>query len=752
MKFVVDRLLSAALFLGLISQGSVAATKGPGPANALENAASPYLRQHSHDTVDWKPWTKEVLEEARRANKPIFLSIGYSTCHWCHVMQRESFQDADIGAFLNEHFVSIKVDRELRPDLDDMYMQATLITSNTGGWPNNVFLIPDGNPFFGMTYAPPRDFKGYLERIIALWNEDEAALRGDAARMGEAIAAYLNRKTEAAAVDDNVMSTMVETIAAEVDAFAGGIGSAPKFPRESVLDLMLFEAARTNNEAALSVVTLTLDAILAGGVRDHIGGGFHRYAVDNEWLVPHFEKMLTTQALLVDNLTDAWRLTGNAAYRKAAEEALDYVLRDMQAPEGGFYAAEDADSEGEEGIFYVWTPGQLKAALPAEDAAIAETVFGVTPGGNFKGRSILHHADTINGLAGGLKMEPKTLVARIHAIKQTLLKARAERERPHRDDKIIVSWNGMTIAALARAGWHFERADYVDAAARAARRILENKSPDGALPRAIFGKEKLLDGGLADYSALGMGLVALYDVTGERAWIEQAAKLAAQISTRFEDPATGDYFMTASADGVGRIKQISDTGVPSASALTLAFLSALESRWFDPESATRVVALSAALSGQAVEMPLDAAAALAAIARARFGVTSPLQSFGRGAVRVTARADRREGVITIALDHKDGWHVNSNDPGNEDVIATEVAVLSDGRKLDATMVFPDPVVRRLGFADEPLKLFEGKMRISAELPKDLAEGDLLSLEITLQPCSDEICLQPETATIVLGRR
>ncbi len=748
-------ILAISVFCGLSvkPQWAIAASdKGPGPANALVGAVSPYLRQHAYDAVTWRPWDENALQQARRDNKPIFLSIGYSTCHWCHVMQRESFQNKEVAAVINKHFVAIKVDRELRPDLDDMYMQATLIASNTGGWPNNVFLTPDGKPFFGMTYAPPDQFKGYLARIAELWRTEEAGLRADSGRIAEAIATYLNRKTEAMTVDAAALSAAVDTIAEQTDSFNGGIGTSPKFPRETVLQFLLEEAARGGNLSALSTAQLTLNAILAGGIRDHVGGGFHRYAIDNVWLVPHFEKMLTTQALLTDNLVLAWRLTGEPAYRKAVEETLDYVLRRMQAPEGGFYAAEDADSEGAEGKFYVWTPKQLRTVLSDDDAAIAEAVFGVTEDGNFEGNSILHHPDSLNAIAGALSLDPKMLVQRMDVIKKQLREARANRIRPHRDDKVIVSWNGMMIAALARAGWSFQRPDYVDAAARASKRISHSLTADGHLPRAVYEDRTTLDGGLADYAAFGSGLVALYDVTGDRSWIEEAAKLVNAIVDRFEDPASGDYFMTASANGIGRIKQSSDTGAPSASALTLAFLTSMQRRRLDPDMPRRVVALAAALSGHALELPLDSASALTAIARLQFGETGPIQSFGHGTVRAVATIDQVSGDVELLLDLAKGWHVNSDRPLDGDVVATEVALLVDGKKTQADISFPKAVVRKLGFADAPLALFEDKTVIVVKLPKSIEGGALLSLEVTVQPCSDEICLEPETSTFMLARR
>lgn len=729
-----------------------AGNKGSGPANALISAPSPYLRQHAYDEVNWLPWGENALQRAKRDNKPIFLSIGYSTCHWCHVMQRESFQNDNVAAVINEHFVAVKVDRELRPDLDDMYMQATLIATGAGGWPNNVFLTPDGKPFFGMTYAPPDQFEDFLRQIAALWRTEEAGLRADGGRIAEAIETHLNRKTAAMTVDAAALSTAIDTIVEQSDSFNGGIGTAPKFPRETMLQFLLEEAARSGNDKALSTAQLTLDAILAGGIRDHVGGGFHRYAIDNAWLVPHFEKMLTTQALLTDNLVLAWRLTGKSAYRRAAEDTLDYVLRRMQAPGGGFYAAEDADSEGVEGKFYLWSLDELRAVLGNDDATVAQAVYGVTADGNFEGYSILHHPDSLNAVAGALGLEPAVLDRRIDTIKNRLRDVRDKRVRPHRDDKIIVAWNGLMIAALARAGWSFQRTDYIDAAARAAKRFVNKLSDQEQLPRAVFKDRITLNGGLDDYAALGLGLVALYDVTGDRTWIEHAGRLVDAISERFEDPASGDYFMTANASGIGRIKQSSDSGTPSASALTLAFFAAMQRRRLDPDLPRRAIALAGALSARAVEHPLDSAAALTAIARLQFGDGEPIASFGRGAVRAVAAFDPAAGRVGLLLDLASGWHVNSDRPLDEDVVATEVALLADGKRIDATISYPAPIVRKLGFADTPLALFEDTARITVTPKSSVDAGAVLSLKVTVQPCSDEICLEPETATLVLGRR
>jgi len=523
-------------------------------ANRLSQETSPYLLQHRDNPVDWYPWGLEALERAREEDLPILLSVGYSACHWCHVMERESFEDAETAAYMNEHFVSVKVDREERPDVDAIYMEAVQAISGHGGWPMTVFLDPDGVPFYGGTYFPPDESRGMpsfrmvMEAVVHAFETQREEIREKAPvtreRLG-AIGAVEPREELPGTAD---LEQAVERLLARVDRRNGGFGGAPKFPPASSLELLL---ARGETEA----VELTLDGMLAGGIYDQLGGGFARYAVDAIWLVPHFEKMLYDNALLARAYLHGWQNLGHERYRRLCEETLDWMLREMRGPEGGFYSALDADSEGEEGRFYVWTPAQIREVL-GEDAEPVLAYYGVSEKGNFEGANVLHLA------AGAAGAEPPGLTA----ARQALLEARAQRVWPGLDDKRLASWNALAIAALADAGAVLGREDYLDAARDCAEFVLtELRDESGNLLRTYKDGRAHLNAYLEDHAFLLEALLALYEATFERRWFDEARALAETTIERFGDPERGGFYST-SADHeelIARRKEVGDHPIPS---------------------------------------------------------------------------------------------------------------------------------------------------------------------------------------------
>ena len=396
--------------------------------NRLILEDSPYLLQHAHNPVNWYPWGEEAFTRAKQEDKPVFLSIGYSTCHWCHVMERESFENPQIAKFLNEHFISIKVDRESHPDVDQVYMTAVMLMNGHGGWPMSSFLTSDGKPFLSGTYYPPGQFTSILQQIQLLWVERRAEVLAQAARVAEAVQEANDRQTQAKALDAEIVPKTSRLLLSSLDELQGGFGAAPKFPHEPLLYLLLNQAERRQDKQALHALELTLDAMARGGIYDQVAGGFHRYSTDNEWLVPHFEKMLYNQAQLARIYLLAWRLTGNPTYRRVATQTLDYVLREMTSPEGGFYSATDADSEGREGAFFVWTPEQVRAALPAYEAELALKLYGVTLAGNFEGHSILHLPLGLEAFAARESLNPLALTEQVERINARLREFRELRE------------------------------------------------------------------------------------------------------------------------------------------------------------------------------------------------------------------------------------------------------------------------------------------------------------------------------------
>jgi hypothetical protein len=538
-------------------------------ANLLARETSPYLLQHRDNPVEWRPWGEDALARARELDRPLLLSVGYSACHWCHVMERESFQDEPTAAYMNEHFVNVKVDREERPDVDALYMEAVQEISGQGGWPMTVFCDPDGVPFYGGTYFPPDESRGMpsfrmvMEAVIDAWRSRREELRERAPRVRERLGAIGALEPGPEEPGAELLEGAVLGLLEAFDAERGGFGGAPKFPPCGALELLL-----ARGETA--PVERTLDAMLAGGIHDQLGGGFARYSVDASWLVPHFEKMLYDNAQLARAYLHGWQALGHERYRRVCERTLDWALAEMRGPEGGFHSALDADSEGEEGRYYVWTAEQVRAEL-GERAEEAIAHFGVTESGNFEGANVLHLA------AGATAPEPQG----IEQIRRTLLEARSRRVRPGLDDKRIASWNALMLAALAEAGAAFGRADYLDAARRCATFLLDQmRDGDGRLLRTYNDGRARLNAYLEDHAYLLEALLTLYEATFETRWFEVARELADSTIERFGDERRGGFFSTSSdhEELVARRKEIGDHPIPSgnsAAALGLLRLQAL---------------------------------------------------------------------------------------------------------------------------------------------------------------------------------
>ncbi len=554
-------------------------------ANRLIHETSPYLLQHAYNPVDWYPWNDEALRRARALNRPILLSIGYSACHWCHVMERESFEDERIAALMNEQFVCIKVDREERPDLDEIYMQATLqLNHGQGGWPMTVFLTPEQQPIFAGTYFPPTDrwgrpgFGTVLEKVAAYWREDQAGLRQQAGQLTERLKAAF-RVAAPTSVGEAELDTAVAQLKDEFEPRYGGFGHAPKFPPAATLSLLLRRHRQTGDSQTLHMVRKTLDAMAAGGLYDQIGGGFARYSTDDKWLVPHFEKMLYDNALLTRTYLEAVQATGDPAYRRIAAETLDYVLREMTSPEGGFYSATDADSEGVEGKFFVWTPEEIRAAVPTdEDARRVCAYFDITPDGNWEHRSIPNRLKPVEDVARELDVAAEDLRATIHRLKPLLYEARRTRVPPGLDDKVLTAWNGMMIGALALGARILEDTRYLSAAEEAADFLLQTLArPDGGLYRTYRAGKAHLDACLEDYAYLAEGLIDLYEAGAHEGFLGEAVRLAERILADFSDTAGGGFFTTAAGHEalIVRSREGPDGATPSGSAVAAAVLARL---------------------------------------------------------------------------------------------------------------------------------------------------------------------------------
>ena len=545
--------------------------------NRLKNETSPYLRQHADNPVDWYPWGEEALQRAKEEDKPILLSIGYSSCHWCHVMAHESFEHEPTARLMNDLFINIKVDREERPDIDSIYMQAVqTMTGGHGGWPLTVFLTPDGRPFYGGTYFPrePRHGLPAFRQILEGVAEAYRQRRDEVEAVASNLAGALNRDVlriggDDAALNAGLLDQAVQGLWRDFDHVNGGFGGAPKFPQPMNLEFLLRAYRRTGMEEAWRMVQRTLDRMARGGMYDQIGGGFHRYSVDAIWLVPHFEKMLYDNAQLSRLYLHAWQLSGEPFYRRIAEEIYDYILREMTSPEGGFYSATDADSEGEEGRFFVWEPDELVRILGEDDARIASVYWGVSDYGNFEGRNILYVPDDDDVAAEKLGLSVDDLRARIGAIKARLYAARAERIPPGLDDKVLTAWNGLMLASLAEGARVLGREDYREAAVRNADFLLQAMmTDDGRLLRTYKDGHGKLNGYLEDYANLIDGLLELYQTTFDERCFTAARRLADAALARFaaED---GGFFDTSDdhEELLARPRTLQDNATPSGGAM-----------------------------------------------------------------------------------------------------------------------------------------------------------------------------------------
>ena len=640
-----------------------AALEGPAPPNPrLENSASPYLQSHSRDRVRWYQWGQDAFARAKELNLPLLVSFGYRACHWCHVMQEQHFNNEEIASLINSRFVPVVVDRERRTTLDETYMLVTELLTQRGGWPNTVFLTPELKPFYGTAYIPPEDFSGLVSAISSEWDINRQPILLESERLSSIITGFLTRTEAALAVTPQALAGSAKQLVAQFDSFSGGMGDAPKFFRPTVLSFLLQKYARDGDTDALDAVERTLGAVQSGGIHDHIEGGFHRYAIDPGWRVPHFEKMLYDQAQLAALYVEVFRLTGNPAYASTARKTLDYILADLTAAHGGFYSTRDADSEGEEGTYYVWTPEQLSAALGDGDAQFALNMFGLIADGDFAGKVILN-LDAVQNQS----------VPKLTEIFAKLGKTRRFRQKPVRDDKVLISWNGLTISAFAQAAVILSEPAYLSAAERAASFIWRQmRSEDGKLLRSHFEGKASVDGELDDYALLTRAFLDLYDATGDGDWLGRARALAQILRDEFRDPEAGDFYATRTAFGFGRTKPRSDVDQPSGNGAALDALARLYRRTGDPSLKRDVDQVLSALSGLALGSPAGGASALAAADRFKRGETGPIQFAGNGNVRIEMKLSSDRKVARAELTMAPGWHVNAHNPLEDHFIPTRL--------------------------------------------------------------------------------
>ncbi len=539
--------------------------------NRLIDETSPYLQQHAHNPVDWYPWGEEAFARAKAEDKPVLVSIGYSACHWCHVMEHESFEDESTAAIMNEHFVNIKVDMEERPDIDQIYMNFVQLTTGRGGWPMNVFVTPDKLPFFGGTYFPPdrRYNIPSWQQVLVSIADAYRDKRDELARSANDILDELRRVGEAefaaAGLSPDVLDTAFESFVRTFDGTNGGFGGAPKFPQAMPLEFLLRYHKRTGNEKALEMVRLTCEKMANGGMYDQLGGGFHRYSVDAVWLVPHFEKMLYDNAQLARVYTHLYQITQDEHFKWVAIEILEYVQREMLDAGGGFYSTQDADSEGEEGKFFVWTPEEITKILGEDDAKLFNFYYDVSDEGNFEGENILHVSYSIEAAARALKITPEDFERSLETSRAKLFAEREKRIKPFRDEKVLAAWNGLMLAAFAEASAVYARPDFRETAEKNARFLKDQMIVNGRVFRSWKDGKAKLNGYLEDYANVADGLVELYQVSGRSEYIEQAKELADAMIAEFWDEENGGFFFTSNdhEELIVRSKDYFDNATPS---------------------------------------------------------------------------------------------------------------------------------------------------------------------------------------------
>jgi len=587
-------------------------------ANRLIDEKSPYLLQHAYNPVDWHAWSEDTFALARDKDLPVFVSIGYATCHWCHVMERESFEDQEVAQALNRSFISIKVDREERPDIDQIYMNACQMISGRGGWPLTVVMTPDKRPFFAATYIPKHGRFGQaglldlLAEISRLWNHDRDRITSSARQVTDNLQ-RLHQNLPETTLDASTLQAAFKSLEQRYDPEYGGFGQAPKFPAPHNLLFLLRYWQRSGKHEALNMVDTTLKAMRQGGIFDHLGYGFHRYSTDRSWLVPHFEKMLYDQAMLIMALAETYEHTRDPLYAQVIEETAGYVFHDMTDVSGAFYSAEDADSEGVEGKFYVWTEQEIDKLLSPEEARLAKKVFGLTPEGNFKdeatgrrtGANILHLPLPLDQAAESLGIDPENLSSQLETVRSKLLTARNQRIRPLLDDKVLTDWNGLMIAALAQAGRILGNDEYTQAAKQSARFILESMYQDGRLLHRYRDGQAAIPGMLDDYAFFIHGLIELHTATAERQYLESALDLTRTCLHHFWDPHNGGFYLTPDdgEDLLTRPKEVTDGAIPSGNSVFLSNLLRLGQLTDNTELAQKANELITAFSGTVAEIP-----------------------------------------------------------------------------------------------------------------------------------------------------
>ena len=723
--------------------------------NRLIFADSPYLLQHAHNPVNWYSWGDEAFATAKREKKPIFLSIGYATCHWCHVMEEESFENIEVAKILNQHFISIKVDREQHPDIDATYMTAITMLTGQGGWPMSSFITAEGKPFFGGTYYPPEDFKNLLLQVKSAWMTQQQSIHTQANRLADAVKNLISSQHTVATLEQSAVQTAIKSILSRFDTQNGGFSPAPKFPNETILLLLLQEAERNHDPEIVKTIEKTLSAMASGGIYDQIGGGFHRYSTDSLWLIPHFEKMLYNQAYLSRVYSQAYRLTENPLYARIARQTLDYVIRDMSNAKGLFYSATDADSEGEEGTFFVWSKDEIRQLLPPNDAQFIIQLYGLTPAGNFEGKNIFSLSQSLQQSANQRGESLKDLFDYLDPLLDNLRVHRNKRIPPLTDNKVIVSWNAMLITALAEASDILNEPKYLNAAKTAAISLWNLQRPKlHLLWRINLNNKPSIIAKQDDYAHFAEALMTLYDLTNEIAYLQMAEELTIEMTEQFLDTSSGTLAMGKDQLLFTQPKDAHDGALPSGNSVALRIFNRLFMRTGKVQYRDHATQLLQAFSSNIIRQPTAYTYMLSQLDELKNGETSPHQYAARGAIKVDAKTHKTINNIhqlNIHFKIKQGWHINAHIPLQKQLIATTISPANKQIWQLTDIKYPQAERVKTNFNKQPLALYQGNFSISANLSAKAGfKIEPVKIHLNLQACNQNSCLAPELITLYLN--
>jgi uncharacterized protein len=731
--------------------------------NRLIREDSPYLLQHAHNPVNWYPWSDEAFEHALQQNKPVFLSIGYSTCHWCHVMEVESFDNVEVAEVLNQGFICIKMDREQYPDIDEVYMTGVQLVSGQGGWPMSSFLLADGKPFFGATYFPAASFISLLKQISDAWKTKYGELESSATQIAGAIDRILGERKQAAALSKNIVEDTIEALFQREDRSYGGLLGEPKFPQEPILLLLLDYIRRERDEKAMGFLNRALEGMARGGIYDQVAGGFHRYSVDEQWLVPHFEKMLYNQSQLALVYLQAYELGGEPFFRRICEQSLNYVARDMQLPDGGFYSATDADSEGEEGTFFTWTLDELREVLDDWEMGLVSMAYGPSVLGNFEGSNILHLSKSLDLVAEESGIED--FIQKLDNVLQKLYNAREKRIHPLRDDKLIVAWAAAMVTTFVEAAMTLENDDYLAIARKAAAFIWSsNVDEAGHLRRIYLEGTVSIVGQLEDYGNFAQALIILFDATGERSYLQQAQQLMTMALAEFWDEERAAFYLSPkqqTGPQLTRSCNASDGAILSPAATALHCLLKLARRYsqcdFDEAQSEQALLRKVdrgigSLLGHINDSPLSHPSMLRLISDREQGSRDRVQWIEGGKARISCRRKNLVSAESMEIEIEfsliENWHVTAKNDSVESFYPITIA-LDEGEQYWtlSELSMPDADGQLQLGDSEKIAIYEKGFTVTVKLEYNSLHDDSLSasaeLQVKLQLCSDVSCLLPQ---------